>query len=554
MLRIYADASNNPADYSADNKPLKPKHHLPVSLDGVEAGDFTMIMGYPGSTDRYLSSYGVKQAINLYNPSVVEVRDAKLTAMKKHMDADPAVRLQYSSKYASTANYWKYYIGQTKGLKRLNVEKKKAELENRFSKWVSEDPARKAKYGDCIKMISDYYAATDATVKGNVYALEAGLIGADISLFAFRFANSYRGAVAAAQAVREANPAYTAAFGKWTAKKDKLEAAGKGSKVKPFKWKATPAELKAMSESLQAFNTRADGFYKDFDAATDKAVFIAVTTMYLNNISADQQPDIFETIRGTYGGSVERFAEAMYSTSFLTDQKRLTEFMNNPVQARYDADLAIMLGNSMINKYRASFADPAAEKYDVGYRLLVDGLRQMDPNKKWYPDANSTMRLSYGQVGDYYPADAVHYDYVTTTNGILQKMDNSNPEFVVDPKLERMLSDKEFGKYADENGELIVCFISNNDITGGNSGSPVINGDGHLVGLAFDGNWEAMSGDIAFEPELQRTISVDIRYVMWIIDKYAGASNIINEIDFVRTPAPAPQVDTPPVDTKIKKK
>jgi len=490
LLRIYADGDNNPADYAEGNNPLKPKHHLPVSIDGVKAGDFSMIMGYPGSTDRYLSSWGVEQAINLHNPSVVEVRDMKLKTMKKHMNADPAVRLKYAAKHAQTANYWKYYIGQTKGLKRLDVYSQKQELENEFTAWVESDADRKAKYGEALGMIADYYKATDATEKGNVYALEAGLIGADITLFAYRFARTYNTAM---QAENEAD----------------------------------------QKAALKGYMGNAEDFFKDYDQATDRDILTNLLKMYKNNIPADQLPSIFEHIDNKFKGSVDAFVEKMYAKSFMVDMSRLEAFINSPKEKTFNKDLGIMLASSMIDTYRASFANANQDKFDVGYRLFVDGLRKMKPNHKWYPDANSTMRLTYGQVGDYYPADGVHYDFVTTANGIIEKMDNSNPEFVVDAKLERLVKTRDFGRYADENGELIVCFISNNDITGGNSGSPVINGDGHLIGLAFDGNWEAMSGDIAFEPELQRTISVDARYVMWVIDKYAGAKNIIDEIDFV---------------------
>lgn len=502
LLRIYADAENNPADFAAGNKPYSPKRHLKVSVDGVKNGDFTMVMGYPGSTDRYLSSHGVEQAIDIYNPSVVEVRDLKLKTMKKHMDADLGVRIKYASKYASTANYWKYYIGQTKGLKRLNVYDQKKALENEFEAWVGQNDRRKQQYGDALRLISEYYKATEPTVKSAVYAREAGLLGSDIALHAFRFSRTFDAAMA---------------------KKD-------------------DADSKQILESARKLGEQ---FYKDYDQNLDRDVLTNMLTLYRNNIDKAFLPDIFDHIDKKYKGSIDRFVADMYKRSFMVDQAKYEAFLDNPKQKTYDNDLAVMLGRSMFGAYAALGQDPAQAKKDRGYRLFVDGLRQMKSDKNFYPDANSTMRLTYGTVGDYYPADAVHYDYITTAKGILEKYDPKDFEFGVPQELLDLLNKGDYGRWANENGDLVVCFISNNDITGGNSGSPVINGNGDLIGLAFDGNWEAMSGDITFEPELQRTISVDIRYVMFIIDQLAGAKNLIEEIDFVKA-APAPKAPATP--------
>ena len=488
MLRIYADADNNPAEYSEDNVPFTPKRHLKVSLDGVNNGDFSMIMGYPGSTDRFLSSWGITQALDLYNPAVVNVRDLKLRTMKEHMDADPAVRIQYAAKYAQTANYWKYYIGQSKGLRALDVHGKKEEIERQFVEWTNQNPDRQAEYGEALDLITDYYASTDATVIGNVYTLEAGLLANDLILFAYRVGSLAGGLF------------------------------DEGS-------------ADAARERLAGL---ADGFFKDFDRATDRDLFERVMAKYMADIPADQCPAFFATVNDKYKGDFGRYADKMYSKSPLVDADRFADFLANPSEKVIEKDLAISAAMSLIAMYRAHFASPDQVKFDRGYRLFVKGLREMNPDAMWYPDANSTMRLSYGTIGDYDPADAVHYDFVTTARGILEKKDNTNPEFVVHPELETLVRNKDYGRYADENGDLVLCFISNNDITGGNSGSPVMNGNGDLIGLAFDGNWEAMSGDIAFEPALQRTISVDIRYVMWIVDKMAGAQNLIDEIDFVQ--------------------
>lgn len=516
MLRIYADKDNNPADYAADNKPYAPKHFLPVNINGVEEGDYAMIMGYPGTTDRFLSSWGVQQALDLTNPATVEVRDLKLSTMKKHMDADPAVRLKYAAKYASTANYWKYFIGQSKGLKRLNVYDKKQKQEAKFADWAAKDPSRQAEYGKALDMIKAYYDATNATAKSNVYALEAGLIGSDLTLFAFRFARTF-------------------------------EAAMK---------ETDETKRKAI---LDNFKGQAEDFYKDYDMQTEKDVFAALTKLYRTKISADQRPTWMSTIDAKFKGNEAAFTEKMFATSFLVSKEKLMAFLDKPSQKVFDKDMAVMVGKSAIEKYRATFANDAQDKFDTGYRLFVKGLREMNPDKAYSPDANSTMRITYGQVKNYTAADAVNYDYYTTTKGIMEKRDETNPEFVVPNRLAELINKKDFGKYANSKGELVVCFIADLDITGGNSGSPTIDADGNLIGIAFDGNWEAMSGDIAYEPELQRTIVVDVRYVLFIIEKLMGGKNITDELKYAKRPMrpaatqdlgaavpPAPQAPTPP--------
>ena len=489
MLRIYADADNNPADYSESNVPYTPKRHLKISMDGVDQGDFTMIMGYPGSTDRFLSSWGIEQALALHNPSVVDVRDLKLRTMKEHMDADLGVRIQYAAKYAQTANYWKYYIGQSKGLKALNVHGQKEAIEARFSSWATSSPEIEAEYGEALSLIKEYYAATDATAKADAYALEAGLIGSDITLFAVRF-----------------------------------------GRTAPGLFSGDDDQIAATKERLSGL---CDGFFKDYDMATDRDLFINLMSKYQADIAPEHLPSFFAVVDKKHKGSIKRYASKMYANSFLVNEESARDFIANPSEKALEKDLAISAAMSILETYFGSMESEAQDKYDRGYRLFVKGLRAMQPNKAFYPDANSTMRCTYGPVGDYSPADAVQYDFVTTANGILQKMDNTDPEFVVPARLEELLKARDYGQYVDESGELVICFLHGTDITGGNSGSPVMNANGDLIGLAFDGNWEAMSGDIAFEPALQRTISVDIRYVLWIVDKFAGATNIIDELDLV---------------------
>lgn len=491
MIRIYANKNNEPSDYAADNVPYKPKHFLPVNINGVEQGDFAMIMGYPGSTDRFLSSWGVKQAIDITNPATVEVRDLKLSVMKKHMDADPAVRLKYAAKHASTANYWKYFIGQTKGLKRLDVYSKKQKQEAAFADWVAKDGARQKEYGKALEMISEYYRATDATAKSNVYALEAGLIGAELPLFAYRMGRMFEAYEKETDATKKAN-------------------------------------------ILEGMKEQAKGFYKDYDFETEQELFTEITKLYIKNIPSAQRPEWTRTIDTKFKGNVDAFMKKYFASTIFATEEKCMAFLAKPNAKVFQKDMAVMVGNSALDSYRASFNNPAQEKFDTGYRLYVKGLREMSPDKTFAPDANSTMRITYGQVKDYKAADAVRYDYYTTAQGIMEKRDESNPEFVVPNKLAELIQRGDYGRYANEKGELVVCFIADLDITGGNSGSPTIDGDGNLIGIAFDGNWEAMSGDIAYEPELQRTIVVDIRYVLFIIDKLMGGKNIVDELKYAK--------------------
>ncbi len=504
MFRVYSGPDGMPAEYSEDNIPLKPKHHLPVSLDGVADGDFTMVMGYPGSTDRYLSSYGVKQAVDLYGPAVVRVRDLKLEVMKKYMSADATTRIQYASKYARVSNYWKYYIGQTAQLQSNGVFDKKKAIEDKFSTWVNQDPKRKAKYGEVLNMFDEAYKATDAGITAKVYAREAGISGPEIALQALRFNRTMQAYFAAAEKAEEAEGE----------EKETME--------------------KRMESVLAALKASADEFYKDYNVALDEEMTAELLALYVKDIPADQLPAIVLEIAEDSDGDFAEWAEDAFSETILRSKEAMMEYLEKPKAKTLKKDPAIQLGEGLYEAYMASNNDEGSgDKLDKAYRLFTAGLREMNADVNYYPDANSTMRLTYGTVGSYSARDAVHYDYYTTAQGILEKKNNDDPEFVVPAKLEELIRQKNYGRYANADGELPVCFIHNTDITGGNSGSPVINGKGHLVGTAFDGNWEAMSGDIYFEPEIQRTISVDVRYTLFIIEKYAGAHNLIKEMTII---------------------
>ena len=502
MFRIYAAPDGTPAAYAEENVPLTKElreknnafyHHLPVSLEGVENDDFTMVWGYPGSTDRFLTSWGVEQMLDIKAPTIVDIRDLKLNIMKKHMDADPAVRIQYASKYAQTANYWKYFIGQSKGLKRLGVYEKKQAIEADFTAFANSTDSNKAKYGEALSLIEQAYAASDATEKGANFLSEVGIRGTDVILFTYR-----------------ANRMIEQLLG------------------------TEDAEQKAaLISQLQA---SASEHFKNYNAALDEEQFAKLFAKYQADVDASQHPSFFAHVDKKYKGDFANFAAKMYAKSFFTDEARFNAFILAPNAKKLSKDLAAMSAGSIIQSYFSMGAVTAESDAMLGKgnRLFVDGLRKMDPDKVYYPNANSTMRTTYGTVGDYVPADAVHYDYVTTLDGVIEKYVPGDHEFDLPQGLIDLYDAKDYGQYADKNGDLIINFIHNTDITGGNSGSPVINAKGHLIGTAFDGNWEAMSGDIAFEPELQRTISCDIRYVLFIVDKYAGATHLIEEMDLVK--------------------
>jgi len=486
MFRVYAGPDGKPADFAEENVPYHPKHFLPISLKGIEEGDFAMVMGYPGSTNRYKTSYGVDYTMQVTNPVRVEVREEKLDILDDYMNTSQKARIQYASKYAGSSNYYKYSIGQNRGLKNLEVIAKKKELEDEFTSWVNANSERREKYGEALKYIADTYA-DNADNKAREYMAESLIRGPEIFMFAYRTLPLYR----------------------------MLEEGDHGADREQM-------IADRIAESL-------DNFYKDYHAETDMKVAAALMELYAENNPVKYHPDFFEDARKK---GFEKYTEKMFRKSMFDDQEELTEFLKAPRFKDLKKDWVFQASRDIFDKFR-EIGELASQKDDQlakGRRLFVAGLMEMQEDKSFYPDANSTMRLTYGQVLDYEPRDGVIYKHYTTTDGYLEKEIPGDNEFHVPERMKNLLHAEDFGRYANEEGELVACFITNNDITGGNSGSPVINGNGELIGIAFDGNWEAMSGDIAFEPELQRCINVDIRFVLWVIDKYAGATHLIDEM------------------------
>jgi hypothetical protein len=492
IFRIYSGPDGKPADFSEENVPMQPKHFLPISIDGVEKGDFAMILGYPGSTQRYLSSWGVQLAIEETNMTIVDIRTKKLDIMRQFMDTDPQVRIQYATKWARISNYWKYYQGQTRGLKRLKVYDKKVAQEEAFSDWLKQNPAHNEKYGEALELRRQGIEERKTVNLSQIYLNEAIFRGSEILSFSRRFNNL------------------------------------------ATLLKAKPADEAAIAEEISKLRENAAGYFKDYHQPLDRQMLAEMLEEYYNNVPKFQQPEMLENIRNSKGG-FEAYADKLFNKSIFVSEESVNSFLDKPSAKKIEKDPAVELISAFMDKVPEirQALNSANSKENKGERLYIAGLRQMNPDKVYYPDANFTMRMTYGQVLDYFPADAVHYDYYTTLSGVMEKEDPNNWEFVVPQKLKELYEAKDYGPYG-KDGEMVVGFISNNDITGGNSGSPVLNARGELIGIAFDGNWEAMSGDIAFEPALQRTISVDIRYVLFIIDKYAGAQNIIDELKIVQ--------------------
>ena len=495
IYRVYADAEGNPAPYSPDNKPLTPKHHLPVSLDGIQQDDFTMIWGFPGSTERYLTSYGIDYNVESFYPTIHDIFKLQTDVMDEFMQKDASVNIMYADDKAGLANTWKNFEGQMLMLRKNKVAETKAELENQFTEWLNANPAKAEEYGDVLNTLAESYELVHQITPSIYYPNYLAMTGA------IGIAGEF--------------VAYVG-----TDKKDKEAVA-------------------AAEEALKAIDV--DAFFAETYKPLEDKMLVEMLKLYYNTFDAEANPNFYNLVEKKYKGDVVALANDILENSIFATPESIKAFIEKPNAKKVEKDPAYVVMNTMITHLVTNLAPYRATMQTISENnhLFVKGLREFyaatQPEKDLYPDANSSLRMSYGSVQDYQPADAIHYDYICTANGILEKYVKGDYEFDAPQRLLDLIEARDFGQYADENGELVVCFLSTNDITGGNSGSPIMNGKGELIGLAFDGNWEAMSGDINFEPRLQRTINVDARYVLFVIDKFAGATNLIEELTIVKS-------------------
>ncbi len=482
VFRIYTGKDGKPAPYSKDNIPYKPKKHLSISLKDINEGDFTFVFGYPGTTRQFLTSWAVDLIENQTDPIAINLRTKRLDVIKKYMNIDPLIRIQYSAKAAGISNGWKKWIGETKGLKRLAVVERKKELESQFIQWIKQDNNRQNKYGNILTDFERIYKEMQPLSKENSYFMEAFY-----SIEIIQFAWSIRNILS---------------INKITNKEEKT---------------------KRIDNTLN----RIKSFFKDYNTDIDKELFKILTYEYFSNT---------QSFPAMGNEEIEKLANRIYSKSIFTQQEKLEKLIQSGNSEKLQKDILWNFIQPIFNNYMDNLPQIKGleNQIDSLNRIWTKALMEMQSEKHFYPDANLTLRVTYGKVDGYIPQDGVKYKHYSTIEGIMQKENPDIYDYVVEPKLKELYQTKDYGRYANKNGEMPVAFIATNHTTGGNSGSPVLNADGHLIGLNFDRCWEGTMSDIQYDKELCRNITLDIRYCLFIIDKFAGAKHLIDEMTIIQ--------------------
>jgi len=504
LFRIYADENNEPAEYSPNNKPFTPKKFFPISLKGVQKGDFTMVFGYPGSTEQYVPSYSVELTTQVVNPAKIAIRGAKLKVINKAMTNDRATRIKYASKQSRIANGWKKWQGENRGLKRLDAINKKKQLEKKFQNWAND----KEKYKNILTDYKQVYEKMEEYELAYHYFVECAY--------------------------------YLETFKAVRIVSKRLLELDEESKNK---------EIKKTNEAVQK---SINNFYKDFDLQVDKDIFKEIIKIYYKNMDSKFYPASYKRVDSEFGGDIDKYVDYLYENSLFLNKEKLDDFIKNYspkkntffrktkpeyTKAIIENDPLYILYNDYLSIYRYEVlpnlqkTTPELAKLDRNY---MAGLMEMQKDKIFYPDANFTLRVAYGNVDTYSPKDGIKYKHYTTLDGIIEKDNPEIYDYKVPDKLKQLYATKNYGQYADKDGSMHVCFIANNHTSGGNSGSPVINADGHLIGVNFDRCWEGTMSDIMFDPEQCRNITLDIRYALFIIDKFGGAGYLIDEMEIVK--------------------